>query len=163
MKITTAFALSLLMLSPIAQADKIPSGQELQAIAESHTQKIDTKGLKKMLDDELDMVLIDIRSADEIRNMGGAIKAQQNVNIPRGWLEFRVQRVAISKDTPIVVYCGAGFRSPFAADTLQKMGYTHVKNYAEGYIGWKKAGLPITRWLIATIFYLEKISSRENA
>ena len=98
---------------------------------------------RQLSDNELDMVLIDIRTSDEIRSMGSAIKAKQNVNIVRGWLEYRIQRVAISKDTPIVVYCGAGLRSPFAAETLQKMGYNNVKNYSEGYFGWKKAGLPI--------------------
>ncbi len=134
-----------LAFSPVTQAAEIPSGAQLQQIAEQHTQKINTAGLVKMLDDELDMVLIDIRTADEIRRMGGAIKARQNINIPRGWLEYRVQRVAVSKDTPIVVYCGAGLRSPLAAETLQKMGYRNVKNYSEGYFGWKKAGLPVAQ------------------
>ena len=137
--------LFLLSFTTLAQAGEIPSGQQLQREAEQRTQNIDTASLVKMLDTELDMVLIDIRTADEIRGMGGTIKAAQNVKIPRGWLEFRVQRHAISKDTPIVVYCGAGFRSPLAADTLQKMGYRNVRNYSEGYIGWKKAGLPIAR------------------
>ena len=143
MKLTTITAFSLLMLCPIVQAGDIPSGQQLQTVVEQKTQMIDTQSLNHMLDNELDMVLIDIRTADEIKSMNGAIKATQNINIPRGWLEFRIQRSAISKDTPIVVYCGAGLRSPFAAETLQKMGYTDVKNYSEGYFGWKKAGLPI--------------------
>jgi rhodanese-related sulfurtransferase len=143
MKLSPLIILFFLAFSSFVQAGEIPSGQQLQREAESRTQKIDTASLVKMLDNELDMVLIDIRTAGEISNMGGSIKATQNVRIPRGWLEFRVQRHAISKDTPIVVYCGAGFRSPFAADTLQKMGYTNVKNYAEGYIGWNKAGLSI--------------------
>ncbi len=142
---TLPILLFLLSFTTLSQAGEIPSGQQLQREAEQRTQNIDTASLVKMLDTELDMVLIDIRTADEIRGMGGTIKAAQNVKIPRGWLEFRVQRHAISKDTPIVVYCGAGFRSPLAADTLQKMGYSNVRNYSEGYIGWKKAGLPIAR------------------
>lgn len=143
MKLATIITLSVLSLSPVAQANEIPSGQQLQSVVEQKTQMIDTRSLTNMLDNELDMVLVDIRTTDEINTMGGAIKATQNINIPRGWLEFRIQRVAISKDTPIVVYCGAGLRSPFAAETLQKLGYTNVKNYSEGYFGWKKAGLPI--------------------
>ena len=143
MKPTIILTLSVLMLSPASQAGEIPTGQQLQSNAEQKTHMIDTQSLNKMLDNELDMVLIDIRTEDEIRNMGGAIKAVQNKNIARGWLEYRIQRVAISKDTPIVVYCGAGLRSPFAAETLQNIGYTNVKNYSEGYFGWKKAGLPI--------------------
>ncbi len=140
-----AYLLSFSVLTPIAHAETsgIPTGAQLQAAAEKNTTFIETKELKKMLDDELDMVLIDIRTATEIQNMDGKIDASQNVNIPRGWLEFRVQRVALSKETPIVVYCGGGLRSPFAAETLQKMGYTNVKNYSAGFFGWKQAGLPV--------------------
>jgi len=126
-----------------AEAAGIPTGFQLQAEAEKSTQKITTTELKNMLDEELDMVLIDIRTASEIQNMDGKIDAAQNIHIPRGWLEFRVQRVALSKDTPIVVYCGGGLRSPLAAKTLQDMGYSNVKNYSQGFFGWKKAGLPV--------------------
>ena len=120
----------------------ITTGVQLQAEAEKQTKVISTSELKKLLDNKLDMVLVDIRLPSEIQSMGGAIKAQQNVNMPRGWLEYRITRVALNKDTPIVVYCGAGIRSPLAANTLQKMGYTNVKNYSAGFIGWRKAGLP---------------------
>ncbi len=123
--------------------DGITSGQQLQKQAESVTRDIDTQELKIMLDDELEMVLIDIRTTDEVKNMGGTIDAIQNSVIPRGWLEFRVSKIAQNKDTPIVVYCGAGFRSPLAAKTLQDMGYTNVKNYSAGFLGWRKGGLPI--------------------
>jgi len=81
-----------------------------------------------------------------VRNAGeGTTKPHpsKNVNIPRGWLEFRVTNHARSKDTPIVVYCGGNIRSPLAAHTLQQMGYTHVKNYADGFISWRRRGLPV--------------------
>jgi len=91
------------------------------------------------------MVLVDVRTPAEIKKLGGSIKASQNVSIPRGWLEYRITRVALSKDTPIVVYCGGGVRTPLAADTLQKMGYTNVKDYSSGFMGWKKAGLPVKK------------------
>jgi rhodanese-related sulfurtransferase len=137
------FLFSFIISTSHATDSTIPTGFQLQEIAEQQTKIINTQDLKKMLDEELDMVLVDIRTADEIRNMDGQIDAEQNINIPRGWLEFRIQRVALSKDKPIVVYCGGGLRSPFAAKTLQDMGYTNVKNYSEGFFGWKKAGLPI--------------------
>jgi len=139
-----ALFIALLLVPAIAQAEVagITTGAQLQAEAEKRTKVISTEDLKKALDEDLDMVLVDVRLPTEIKNMGGAIKAPQNRNIPRGWLEYRITSVALSKDTPIVVYCGAGVRTPLAADTLQKMGYTNVKNYSAGYIGWKKAGLP---------------------
>ncbi len=136
--------LTALLIPAIAQA-KVPgitTGAQLQIEAEKRTTIISTQDLKKALDEDLDMVLVDVRLPSEIKSMGGAINAPQNRNIPRGWLEYRITSVALSKDTPIVVYCGAGIRTPLAADTLQKMGYTNVKNYSDGYFGWKKAGLP---------------------
>jgi rhodanese-related sulfurtransferase len=145
-KISTIIAAALLLtISVSAQSapEGITSGQQLQKQAESVTRDISTQELKTMLDDELEMVLIDIRTTDEVKNMGGTIDAIQNSVIPRGWLEFRVSKVAQNKDTPIVVYCGAGFRSPLAAKTLQDMGYTNVKNYSAGFVGWRKDGLPI--------------------
>jgi len=139
-----ALFIALLLVPAIGQAEVagIITGAQLQTEAEKRTTVISTEDLKKALDDNLDMVLVDVRLPSEIKNMGGAIKAPQNRNIPRGWLEYRITSVALSKDTPIVLYCGAGIRTPLAADTLQKMGYTNVKNYSAGYIGWKKAGLP---------------------
>lgn len=136
--------LTALLIPAITQAKPlvITTGAQLQAGAETRTTIISTQDLKKALDEDLDMVLVDIRLPSEIKGMGGAIKAPQNINIPRGWLEYRITNVALSVDTPIVVYCGAGIRTPLAADTLQKMGYTNVKNYSDGYIGWKNAGLP---------------------
>ena len=142
-------ALSALLVLPVAiipavQADVtgIKGGKQLQVEVAKYVKNISTVELKKLLEDDPEVALIDIRLPSEIKSMGGAIKAQQNVNIPRGWLEWRVTNVALNKDTPIVVYCGANVRSPLAADTLMKMGYTNVKNYADGYIGWKRAGLP---------------------
>jgi rhodanese-related sulfurtransferase len=144
-KSTIIAAALLFAVSVPAQSapDGITSGQQLQKQAESVTRDIGTQELKTMLDDELEMVLIDIRTTDEVKNMGGTIDAIQNSVIPRGWLEFRVSKVAQNKDTPIVVYCGAGIRSPLAAKTLQDMGYTNVKNYSAGFLGWRKDGLPI--------------------
>ena len=137
------FTGSLYSTAAMAEVAGIITGDQLQKQAESITSKIGTEDLKKMLAEELDMVLIDIRTANEIKSMGGTIQAGQNVTIPRGWLEFRVTRVALDKDVPIVVYCGAGIRSPLAAETLQNMGYTNVKDYSQGFIAWKNAGLPV--------------------
>jgi rhodanese-related sulfurtransferase len=146
MALSSALVLSL-AITPSLQADVagIKGGAVLQAEVAKHVKDINTAQLKTLLADDPDVALVDIRLPSEIQAMGGAIKAQQNVNIPRGWLEWRITNVALKKDTPIVVYCGANVRSPLAADTLLKMGYTNVKNYADGYIGWKRAGLPIAK------------------
>ncbi|SMN13859.1 SoxH protein, homolog [Bathymodiolus heckerae thiotrophic gill symbiont] len=103
---------------------------------------IDTDELIRILDTDPSVVLIDVRAPFEIKHTG-TIKRGQNVNIMRGWLEFQISDYALSKDTPIVVYCGLNFRSPLAAKTLMEMGYSNVKNYADGFMTWKKRLNPV--------------------
>ena len=143
-----AFTLSVCFLAPLAatvhaEIVGIKDGAQITQAIAAKVRNISTQELRHEIEHNPELVLIDIRMPDEIHNMGGAIKAPQNVNIPRGWLEFRVTGHALSKDVPIVVYCGGGIRSPLAAYTLQQMGYTNVKNYADGFSGWKKQGLPV--------------------
>jgi len=139
-----ALLVSLMALPLLAQADieGVKSGEQMAREASAQVTSIHTDELKNHLLSEPELVLVDIRTPGEIRGMGGAIASPKNVNIPRGWLEYRIGQYTLGKDTPIVVYCGADYRSPLAADTLQRMGYTNVSSYADGYLGWRKAGLP---------------------
>ena len=65
------------------------------------------------------------------------------VHIPRGSLESRIERAAPDRSTPILVYCGSGTRSAFAAKTLEDLGYEHVTNLDGGIVEWKRSGLPV--------------------
>ena len=103
---------------------------------------INTDELNKILDTDPGVVLIDVRSPFELKHTG-TIARGQNVNIVRGWLEFQIGDHAKSKDTPIIVYCGRNLRSPLAAKTLENMGYTNVKNYADGFFVWKEEMNPV--------------------
>lgn len=138
-----AVCLALLPAVALAGVPGIKDGDRMTREIASQVRDISTQDLRREIERNPDLVLIDIRMPSEVEGMGGAIKAPQNVNIPRGWLEFRVTGHARSKDTPIVVYCGANIRSPLAAYTLKQMGYSNVKNYADGFIGWRKQGLPV--------------------
>ncbi len=104
---------------------------------------INTAELEKILLENPKTELIDVRTANEIDFIGGSIDADENVNISRGWLEFDVASHVKTKDTPIVVYCGTNQRSPLAARTLMDLGYTNVKNYADGYNKWLELKKPI--------------------
>jgi len=134
-------------VSVVVHADipGIKDGKRLTQDIAGKVRDISTPDLQRAIEQTPDLVLIDIRMPSEIESMGGAIQAKQNVTIPRGWLEFRVTGYTQSKDVPIVVYCGGNIRSPLAAHTLMQMGYTNVKNYADGFIGWKRQGLPVKR------------------
>lgn len=131
-------------------AEPVPAAPELDADtrnmlaqARKRVTSIHTQQLQGMLKPQSDTVLIDVRSREEITLKGGYIRAENYLNIPRGELEFRIATLVPSKDTPVVVYDDFGQRSPLAADTLLKLGYRKVRNYADGYYKWKQSGLPV--------------------
>ncbi len=125
------------------QMSALQTSDAMLAAAKGEIQEVTIGALEKMLKANRDMALIDVRTRREISVVGGTIGVHQNQNIPRGWLEFRIGDAVRNKDTPIVVYCGTNQRSPLAARTLMKMGYTNVSNYAGGFFEWRKAGLPV--------------------
>lgn len=104
---------------------------------------IDTSELEILIAEQPALVVIDVRHESEVNARGGMIDARREIIVPRGWLEFRMPNEVPDKDTPIVVYCGINQRSPLAAETLKKMGYTNVKNYAPGFFEWRDAGKPV--------------------
>ncbi len=148
MRATTILLLTALLALRISgsAANDVPGikdGDQLKLELAGKVRAISTSALREEIERNPDLVLIDIRMPAEVERMGGAIKATQNVNIPRGWLEFRVTEHARRPDAPIVVYCGADYRSPLAANTLQEMGYTNVRYYEDGFLGWRRQELPV--------------------
>jgi len=135
--------LATVLASLNSQADiDIVDGYKTIDSVRNQVVDINTEELKSLLDSNPNTVLIDLRTNLELKNTGTIAKGQ-NVHLTRGWLEFRIRDHVKSKDTPIVVYCGKNLRSPLAAKTLENMGYTNVKNYAEGYFVWKEEMNPI--------------------
>lgn len=83
--------------------------------------------------------LVDVREADE----------WARARIPgAGWLgkgviERDIERAIPDPEAEIVLYCGGGYRSALAADSIQKMGYRNVRSLAGGIGAWFRAGLPL--------------------
>jgi rhodanese-related sulfurtransferase len=82
---------------------------------------------------------VDVREDAEF----AADRAEGSVHIGRGVLERDVERLIPDKDATIVLYCGGGFRSVLAAESLQKMGYRSVFSMAGGIRAWRSAGYPL--------------------
>jgi rhodanese-related sulfurtransferase len=82
--------------------------------------------------------LVDVREESEYAagHLPGAI------HIGKGVIERDIEVKVPDAATPLVLYCGGGFRSVLAADMIQKMGYTNVISMDGGWTGWTKAGLP---------------------
>lgn len=136
--------LLFLFASAGAPAQDHRSTADWLAEVRSQVENISTADLEALADTRKDLVVIDVRMAEEIALLGGRLDiGYRTLNINRGWLEFHVRESIPDVNTPIVVYCGTNQRSPMAARTLKQMGYRTVYNYAEGFFAWKDAGLPI--------------------
>jgi rhodanese-related sulfurtransferase len=83
--------------------------------------------------------LVDVREDHEF----AADHVEGAVHIGRGVLERDVERLIPDKDAAIVLYCGGGFRSVLAAESLQKLGYRNVCSMAGGIRAWRSAGYPL--------------------
>lgn len=142
-KLLIASFIAIIAVPVLAEETHLIDGADLLETVKKQINNINTQQLRKQLQHKPMTLLIDVRMEDEINVRGGTIDSPLNTIIPRGWLETRIGEYALSKDTPIVTYCGANIRSPFAAKTLMDMGYTNVSNYEDGFFAWKDAGLPI--------------------
>ena len=83
-------------------------------------------------------VLVDVREESEFAagHLPGA------VHIGKGVIERDIEAKIPDPATPLVLYCGGGFRSALAADALQKMGYTNVLSMDGGWRAWTEQNLP---------------------
>lgn len=91
--------------------------------------------------------IVDIRDVRELEREGtlpGALLA------PRGMLEFWVdpdspyfKPVFADEGKEFILFCGAGWRSALATQTLMDMGMTNVAHIDGGFAAWKKAEAPM--------------------
>jgi len=96
----------------------------------------DVAGARALLADGA--AALDVREGDEVAQ--GVVPGA--VQIPRGFLEQRVEDALSDKTRPVVVYCAGGTRSAFAAKTLGEMGYNDVVSLAGGFTAWTGEGAP---------------------
>lgn len=96
----------------------------------------DVKGLMQRGDKFL---LIDVREESEFAkdHLPGA------VHLGKGIIERDIEARVPDPATPLILYCGGGFRSALAADNLQKMGYTQVVSMDGGIRVWREKGYPL--------------------
>jgi rhodanese-related sulfurtransferase len=83
--------------------------------------------------------LIDVREDSEWA-AGHARGAQ---HLGKGVIERDIEQSVPDKNAELILYCGGGFRSALATDSLQKMGYTNVASMTGGWRGWQAAGGPV--------------------
>jgi rhodanese-related sulfurtransferase len=107
--------------------------------AKTRVRETNVDEIKGRLDRRDKFVLVDVREDNEYDkdHLPGA------VHLGRGIIERDIEGKYPALDTPLVLYCGGGFRSALAADNLQKMGYTNVLSMDGGIREWREKGYPL--------------------
>ena len=95
--------------------------------------KVDTNQFMQMMKHK-DFTLIDVHTPYQ-----GEIPRTDEV-LPYDRIANFASQLPQDKSAPIVVYCMGNEMGQIAAQTLVRMGYTHVTQYEEGMIGWHDAG-----------------------
>ena len=109
--------------------------------AKSRVKETTVDEVKQKLDKGDKILLVDVREQSEFAkdHLPGAI------HLGKGVIERDVEARVLDVRTPMILYCGGGFRSAMAADNLQKMGYTNVLSMDGGVREWREKNYPMTR------------------
>ena len=86
---------------------------------------------KRVMDEEDDIVILDVRTKEEYD--GGHIK--DAICIPNETIDEKVSETLKDKNQKILVYCRSGRRSVQAAEKLVALGYTKIYEFG-GIIDW---------------------------
>jgi len=108
--------------------------------ARSRVKETNVDEVKQKLDRGERFMLVDVREESEFAkdHLPGAI------HLGKGVIERDIEARVPDLNTPLVLYCGGGYRSALAADNLQKMGYTNVISMDGGVRGWRAKNYPMT-------------------
>ena len=90
-----------------------------------------------MLNDGNPLTVIDVREQHEF----DAGRFEGALHLSKGVIERDIEKHPISEEDRIVLYCGGGFRSALAAESLARMGYANVYSLWGGWRSLVAAGL----------------------
>jgi rhodanese-related sulfurtransferase len=118
-----------------------PRFLEIVNDAKSRITETTVDEVKQRLDRGEKFLLVDVREESEFTkdHLPGAI------HLGKGIIERDIETRVPDVKTPMILYCGGGFRSAMAADNLQKMGYTNVVSMDGGVREWREKNYPMTR------------------
>lgn len=113
--------------------------KEMVDQARAETKHISIQQLKKAIDDEEDVVILDVRTPREYE----AAHIPDAVNAPRGLLEFSIWTLVPDQQEKMYVYCKTGARAALATRLLNDLGYPNAIAVDTGGLAWVKAGYPV--------------------
>lgn len=113
-----------------------PAFLALVAKVKQHIQEISLDEFQQLTQPYL---LLDVREDHEWQR--GHLP--QAIHLGKGIIERDIEQQVPDKQQTLILYCGGGYRSALAADSLQQMGYRQVYSLDGGYRDWCQRGLPL--------------------
>ena len=112
----------------------------LKAVEQARQQikELSIQQVREKLEKSESFRLLDVREGEEYPR-GRLPRAE---SLCKGILERDIEKLVPAPATAIVLYCGGGFRSALAAESLQRMGYSNVSSMWGGWSAWKESGFP---------------------
>lgn len=107
--------------------------------AKKRTREIDIEEYKRLRNAGEAGQLVDVREDHE----WNAAHAAGAIHLSKGTIERDIEVTFPDKAAKLVLYCGGGYRSALATDSLQKMGYTNVISLDGGWRAIEASGLPL--------------------
>ncbi|MCW8804801.1 MAG: rhodanese-like domain-containing protein [Ignavibacteriaceae bacterium] len=120
-----------ILICNFTQAQIKTPGQIIGEV-ENKITRISVEDFKSKIESEDKFILLDVRTEKEY--LAGHIK--NAVWLPRGFIEFKIQKLVDDPETEIILYCKRGSRSALTAYTLLGMGYKNVLNLEGGFEQW---------------------------
>ncbi len=143
MKLHKVIASTLLAMGlgmPVMAGD--PLAKELLESAKKWSKKITPAELKKKIDAEEELFMLDIR--EPYMRPEGSIEGLENVEIPRGLLEFELADKIENKQALVIVYCRSGKGAALSAEMMtEKLKYTNTYYLEGGLDAWLEAGYSV--------------------
>lgn len=96
---------------------------------------------KKLADSLQDVVLVDLRTPDEVK--GGTIDGAMVIDYFGADFDSRIQK--LDKSKVYVLYCAGGGRSGETAEIMEKLGFKKIYNLEGGFNEWVKKKMPIRK------------------
>lgn len=122
--------------------------REILEDARGRIREVDAGEARAWIEREPRLLVLDVREPGEVEQ--GRLPGAHAV--PRGLLEASAAADSPARDAeladparPVLVYCGSGVRSAFAADVLQTLGFEDVASLAGGVEAWREAGGTLER------------------
>ncbi len=119
MKKIIGFLFTIMFISNLVSAQTLPPENNINVIE-----------LKKQMKENPDLIILDVRTPEELSGPLGKIDGV--INIPVQELEKRVNELDKYKDKDIAVICRTGHRSVIGTEILLKHGFTKAKNVEGG-------------------------------